>query len=144
MREQTMDKHDARKEVRDGDRDARSSSGADLDRGEPTEAGPDDAVAGATPGQSIPRSPSNESRNEPSRVPGTNPGFSGGHYGGFANEGHPDQSAEDGRAAWSADETHGMREVQNRLHVQHQKLSTGRSSTSSSPSKSTSKSTERE
>ena len=139
-----MDKHDGLKEVRDGERDARSSSGADLDRGEPTDTGPDDAVGGAPPGQSIQRSDGNESGNEPSRVPGTNPGFSGGHYGGFANEGHPDQSAEDGRAAWSANETHGRREVRNRLHVQPRKPSTGRSSTASSPSKSNSKRTERE
>jgi len=51
---------------------------------------------------------------------GTDQHFSGGHYGGFANEGHSDEGQE-GRAAWSADETSEMREVQHHLRVQPEK-----------------------
>ncbi len=100
-----MDKRDGRQEGRDGDRDGRFSSGADLDRGDLTNEGPDVTLEGPPPGQSIQRPPVNESRNDSSSGPGTSQGFSGGHYGGFANEGHSDQSAHGGRAAWSAEET---------------------------------------
>jgi hypothetical protein len=131
-----MDKRDGQQQGREGGHDARFSSGADLDRGDLANEELDDTLAGPPSGQSIERSPGTESRNESSRGPGTNQGFSGGHYGGFANEGHSDQSAHGGRAAWSEEQTPGVRDLEKGLRGQAQDSSTRGSATASPHSKS--------